>query len=157
MGEKTLAVYLEEMNRLIKNRKASTAVNSTDSAMQGQGSLIVVVNSATDYPLEGATVVISDAKGEALYNLVTDQSGKTKPVSLPAPLKDETLKPQGQTIVYGLYNVTASAENFVTCSVESIPVFDSVVSIQQFSLLDIKASGGQNVPQSQNEVNPYNL
>ena len=173
MREKTMEEYIEEMKRMMK--KSSTtqpkpiaeAVSEpepiavptvSELPMDGEGSLIVVVNSAESRPLKNATVVISDpATGQMLYTLTTDESGKTPPVKLAAPLRDTTLSPANGEIVYGLYNITASADGYLDSSLINIPIFDSVVSIQQMRLLWIAAAGGLTGEQTENESDPYTL
>lgn len=163
MREKSFEEYLDEMKKMIKKaspeeRSHRQSVPVVALPLDGQGSLIVVVNSAEERPLQGATVVISEPNsGKELYTLTTDQSGKTIPVRLAAPLKENSLEPNFGEIVYGLYNITASADGFIKSTLESIPVFDSVVSIQQIRLLMNSASGGENKEQSENEGNPYTL
>lgn len=174
MREKTVEQYIEEMKLLSKkstNIEDKNKINIPPKAVEviaetipevlpkdGMGSLIVVVNSAESRPLQGATVVISEPETQReIYRLVTDESGKTAPVNLSAPLKDTTLSPNSGEIVYGLYDITASADNFVTSTVRNIPIFDSVVSIQQMRLLWLSAAGDQTNQQTENEGNPYTL
>lgn len=162
MNEKTVEQYMEEMRALISLRKgAVNAVTEYDEnsaeplPLDGVGSLIVVVNSAEDRPLKGANVTVSDKDGKQLYNLVTDESGKTQAVQLAAPLKDNSLLP-GTGIVYGLYNIKASADNFATSVLYNIPIFDSVVSIQQMRLLWLYAADGISNTEG-TEAEPYVL
>lgn len=172
MREKTMEEYLEEMKQMMEKSGASRKeqAKETESVdpvipvlaeplpLDGEGTLIVVVNSAESRPLQGATVNISEANGgKILYTLVTDQSGKTSPVKLAAPLRANSLTPNDGEIVYGLYDITASADNFVESKLKNIPIFDSVISIQQMRLLWIPAAGGFTEEQTENESNPYTL
>lgn len=173
MREKTMEEYIEEMKQMMKKSNIATpkpiveAISEPEAVavpavaelpMDGEGSLIVVVNSAESRPLKNATVVINDpATGQTLYTLTTDESGKTPPVKLAAPLRDTTLSPGNGEIVYGLYNITASADGYLDSSLVNIPVFDSVVSIQQMRLLWLAAAGGMINEQPENEGNPYTL
>ncbi|MBR2043292.1 MAG: carboxypeptidase regulatory-like domain-containing protein [Clostridia bacterium] len=158
MREKSFEEYLNEMKAMIKakpvvqNEVIKEAVRELPN--DGMGSLIVVVNSAEDRPLKGANVIIKDTSGEMLYNLSTDQSGKTMTVKLPAPIREESLIPEEGVRVYGLYDITVSAPNFVTENLKNVPVFDSVVSIQQLRLLWLPAANSSN---TEIEDNSYTL
>ncbi len=184
MHEKSIDEYIEEMKRMMK-RSIKTELTPpvpepmpepipepmpdtepehvavpavAELPMDGLGSLIVVVNSAESRPLKNATVVITDpVTGQTLYTLTTDESGKTPAVNLAAPLRDTTLAPRNGEIVYGLYNITASAEGFLDSNLVNIPVFDSVVSIQQMRLLWLAATGGLTGEQTEDEEEPYTL
>ena len=161
MQNKTVEDYIKEMrNMSLRAKPVVSVVTETVSPteMLGKGGLVVVVNQAQNRPLENARVTVSDSvTGERVAQELTDISGKTKVIELSAPLKSETLSPSGEKIVYGLYNITASAENFIDFTLKEVPIFDSVVSIQTINLLWKWASGGNNTPQTDNEQQPYNL
>ncbi len=161
MQNKTVEEYIKEMREM--NIRAKPVVSEAEEVSKplenlGKGGLIIVVNEAQNRPLKNATVTVTDsATGERVANELTDISGKTKIIELPAPLKSETLSPSGEKIVYGLYDVSVSAENFIDFALKEVPVFDSVVSIQTVNLLWKWASGGENQPMSDTEEQPYNL
>lgn len=161
MQNKTLDDYIKEMrNMKLKAKPVVSEINETNKPLEtsGKGGLIIVVNEAQNRPLKNATVVVTDStSGEIVAKELTDLSGKTKVIELPAPLKSETLSPSEQKVVYGLYDITASAENFIEFSLKKVPVFDSVISIQTINLLWKWASGGNSEPQTQTEEQPYNL
>ena len=156
MQSKTAEEYINEMRKM--SLRAKPVVSNLNGEALGKGGLIVVVNEAQSRPLKNATVTVSNsATGEKIITETTDISGKTNIIELPAPLKSETLSPSGEKIVYGLYDITASAENFIDFTLKEVPVFDSVVSIQTVNLLWKWAAGGENAPKTQSEEQPYNL
>ena len=160
MQSKTIEAYINEMKKM--KSRALPAVSETDVAlpneMSGSGGLIIVVNEAQSRPLKNARVTVTDSKtGERVAEELTDISGKTKILKLVAPLKSETLSPSGEKVVYGLYDILATKEDFIDFSLKNVPVFDDVVSIQTINLLWKWASGGENSPEEENEENPYNL
>lgn len=172
MQEKTVEQYIAEMKRMYSKGRPETnrgnilpaqneiiAEPVSNLPMDGIGSLIVVVSSAESRPLEGARVTVSSNQtGEVMAELFTDESGKTPPINLAAPLKAESLSPNSNDqIVYGLYDITATADNYLSSTIKDIPIFDSVVSIQQMRLLWIPAAGGITTEQNVTEANPYNL
>lgn len=126
----------------------------------GMGSVIAVVTGGnTAIPLKNASVTIIDTDtGEIISSHVTDESGKTEIIPLPAPLINESLSPNDNgDRVFALYDIKAEAENYITLTNRNVPVFDKTVSIQQMNLLWIPASGGTVNPQEENEGNPYTL
>ena len=138
--------------------RAKPIVSNLNGEALGKGGLIVVVNEAQSRPLKNAKVIVRDsATGEKLVEVTTDISGKTDVIELPAPLKSESLSPSGERIVYGLYDINVSAENFIDYNLKDIPVFDSVVSIQTVNLLWKWAAGENFAFENQTEEQPYNL
>ena len=161
MQSKTVEDYVNEMRRMALRAKpmvseAERVVLSDQE--KGKGGLIVVVNEAQSRPLKNAKVIVRDsATGQKLAEVTTDISGKTDVIELPAPLKSESLSPSGERIVYGLYDINVSAENFIDYNLKDIPVFDSVVSIQTVNLLWKWAAGENFAFENQTEEQPYNL
>ena len=100
------------------------------------------------FPVEGATITITKALADGLslsLRVVTDESGKTVPLSLPAPSRVLSQAPNGG-VVYAAYQAEVSAPNYVTTDIRDLPIFDGITTIQPVNLTtDI---GGQR----QNEV-----
>ncbi|MBE6729976.1 MAG: hypothetical protein E7568_07090 [Ruminococcaceae bacterium] len=164
MTDKTFDEYLAEMLKMYKNNKSTATVNAEvtvpiDAAdYTGKGNIIVVVNGGNNaIPLENAKVTVLSESGEIIKEMLTDRSGKTGFIEVPTPKRSETLAPQNARQVYAFYDVKAEAENYVTDTIKQVPVFDGIVSIQEFNLVWIPASsnGGESV--TENEGNPFNL
>ena len=100
------------------------------------------------FPVEGATITITKSLADGVslsLQAVTDESGKTVPLSLPAPSSALSQAPNGG-IVYAAYQAEISAPNYVTTDIRDLPIFDGITTIQPVNLTtDI---GGQ----QQNEV-----
>ena len=100
------------------------------------------------FPVEGATITITKALADGVslsLQAVTDESGKTVPLSLPAPSRALSQAPNGG-VVYAAYQAEVSAPNYVTTDIRDLPIFDGITTIQPVNLTtDI---GGQR----QNEV-----
>ncbi len=105
-----------------------------------------VTNSGGNFPVEGATVTITDyneggggavngdpVEGALLYTLRTDASGQTRTVPVPTVPSAESLAP-GVKVPYALYNIRVTKENYYTAESIGIPVFEGVVSLQPFLL-----------------------
>jgi len=88
------------------------------------------------FPVAGATVTITKPLDERLgisVTVITDESGKTAPISLPAPSKELSQKPNNG-IVYATYQAEISAPNHVTTKIRDLPVFDGITTIQPVNL-----------------------
>ena len=98
------------------------------------------------FPVAGATVTITKPLDERLgisVTVITDESGKTAPISLPAPSKELSQKPNNG-IVYATYQAEISAPNHVTTKIRDLPVFDGITTIQPVNL---SPDFGQNTPE----------
>ena len=88
------------------------------------------------FPVEGATITVTKALDDRLdlsITVVTDESGKTEPISLPAPSRTLSQAPNGG-IVYAAYQAEVSAPNYVTTEIRDLPVFDGITTIQPVNL-----------------------
>lgn len=95
-----------------------------------------VTNSGGNFPVEGATVSITDyneENGELLYTLRTNSSGLTQTVAVPAVPIAESLTP-GVDNPYTIYNIRVMKEGYYTAESIGVPVFEGIVSIQSFNL-----------------------
>ena len=84
------------------------------------------------YPIPEVSVMILRQDGmetHLLYSLLTNESGETPPVRLPAP-------PIGnpQTQPYSTYLVRAYRPGYARMESDNVPVFPGITSIQQFDM-----------------------
>lgn len=111
------------------------------------GFLKVQVYSAQGaFPLKDARVVISkelDNQQKIFYEMITDESGITQPVSLPAPDASHSFVVDGMR-PYENYNVEVSKKGFQTSLREGLPIFPGVVSLQPIQLRPLLASEQDN-------------
>ena len=113
---------------------------ANDTAPTGRGFLQVRVSTARDaLPVQDASVVVSyrtpdgEGEGQALYSAITDRSGLTPVLSLPAPDPALADKP-GLGTPYLEYRVRVSAPRFLTQIFEGVPVFGGVTTVQPAAL-----------------------
>lgn len=88
------------------------------------------------FPVEGATITITKALADGVslsLRVVTDESGKTVPLSLPAPSRALSQAPNGG-VVYAAYQAEVSAPNYVTTDIRDLPIFDGITTIQPVNL-----------------------
>ena len=88
------------------------------------------------FPVAGATITIRhplDDRFGISVTVITDESGKTPPISLPAP--DRTLsQTPNNGIVYAAYQAEVTAEGYIPTEIRNLPVFDGITTIQPVRL-----------------------
>lgn len=88
------------------------------------------------FPVPNATILLTKQLNDQQslsFTVVTDESGKTAPVSLPAPSRELSQRP-GNGIVFATYQAKITAPNYVTTEIRDLPVFDGITTIQPVSL-----------------------
>jgi hypothetical protein len=94
-------------------------------------------------PLEGALVTVRGGnaiEGDALASFITDRSGNTPRIALPAPSKRYSESP-GDGVPYGIYNVEVSIPGYYANIYSNIPVFDTITSVQTADMIPLPESG----------------
>ncbi|WP_458408093.1 hypothetical protein [Anaerotignum sp.] len=88
------------------------------------------------FPVAGATITLTKQLNDSQrlsFTITTDESGRTPPLSLPAPSRELSQRP-GNGIVFAAYQAEISAPNHVTTEIRDLPVFDGITTIQPVSL-----------------------
>ena len=127
-----------------KNTSLHTAESTASDPIRGFlagnpafGSLIFQVTGGQGaFPVAGATIILTKELNDQQslsFTITTDESGKTAPLSLPAPDKELSQRP-GNGTVFATYQATVSAPNYVTTEIRDLPVFDGITTIQPVSL-----------------------
>lgn len=107
------------------------------------------------FPISGAEVVIThalDAAHSFSISTQTDASGKTDPLSLPAPNKSLSQAP-GNGNPFVTYHAAISAPQYIPVEVLDIPVFDGVATIQPVSM-EPDLGGGRQQPETIEDEEP---
>lgn len=89
-------------------------------------------------PVEGAVCRIMKKFGgeqKTLFTLMTDRSGKTPAVALPAPSAAFSQNAQNTIQPFSLYDADITAEGFATVKLVNIPVFDGILSLQRTAMV----------------------
>jgi hypothetical protein len=101
-------------------------------------------------PVEGARVRVESAT--LLRELVTDKSGRTARIPLPAPAASDSLS-AGVRNPFALYRVRVEKEGFYPQLTENVPVFAGVGSLQPITLVGLAEYGsGALVPDGTDTV-----
>ncbi len=105
--------------------------------LTGSGTVVVQVSLAKGaIPVEGAKVIVS-LQDKVLGEFITDKSGKTPSLSLPAPGKELSQTPNGTLRPYSIYNIRISYPGYYVEEAINVPVFDGVNSIQPVALVPL--------------------
>ena len=98
--------------------------------------LFQVTGGQGSFPIPNAKVNITKILDDRLslsITVLTDESGKTHTLSLPAPSKVLSQSPNNG-IVYASYEAEVTAEGYLPTEIRNLPVFDDVTTIQPVNL-----------------------
>ena len=112
-----------------------------DGEPMPQGTIIVEAKQA-DRPLPVANVqvtVTSQETGET-YSLVTDISGRTPALTVPAPPKEASLRPETAQSAFSRYTVAVAADGFAPVRIVGVQVFPDIESIVPVRMTPSSAS-----------------
>ena len=88
-------------------------------------------------PIEGASVKISPSDTDSpriSHDLLTNRSGETETVALPAPPRRLSTEP-GYSHPYSAYRIEAYAKGFAPYAADGVPVFSGILSVQPIALI----------------------
>ncbi len=90
---------------------------------------VFVTHSKGLYPVKSAVVTVFDQNGMFINNFVTDESGKTEIITLPAPdaLLSQTAQNAGSSAAY--YTVKIEAADFLEKVINGAAVYSGVNSL----------------------------
>ncbi|MGN0603973.1 MAG: hypothetical protein ACI4I2_08345 [Oscillospiraceae bacterium] len=97
-------------------------------------------------PIENAVVLITKKDGGKTYllkMLITDESGSTETVALPAPSASFSETPSPEEKPFADYYISAYAEGFYAENDMEVPVFSGVKSIQPIALIPKASDDGR--------------
>lgn len=116
---------------------------------EGSGGLRVSVRTADNaLPIEGARVTVwSLSDPTPIRVMLTDRSGSTEILSLPAPAAALSLSP-GNGEPYAVYRMAVEADGYYRQENGSVPIFDGVLSLQNAPLIPLAPyEGSESIPQ----------
>lgn len=129
--------YFQKTDLLQATEKVPDPIRTFLNQNPAFGTLLFQVTGGQGaYPVPDAVVTISKALDDRLslsIDVNTDESGKTDPISLPAPRKELSQSP-GNGIVFGLYQAEVTAPGYLPTKIRDLPVFDGITTIQPVRL-----------------------
>lgn len=120
--------------------------------MSGQGYLQIEVTTASGaIPVRGATVIISettDGVDSLIGMVITDENGTTPIVPLSAPPQSLSESPDPLEKPYSEYNISVYKKGFYSIPKLTVPIFDTIKSIQPVSVIPLAESelNGAEIP-----------
>ena len=109
--------------------------------MKGTGYLQVEVTTGDGaVPVPKAAIIVTQKLGGQSYLVtmkLTDRSGATDIIPLPAPLAEFSEAPDPSERPFSEYNVTVYKKGFYTVPEVTVPIFDTVKSIQPVPLIPL--------------------
>ncbi len=142
--------------------------NSSPSRIpSGEGYLVVQVSTAGGaIPLPGVIVTVRDYDpenggdvGNVISSMVTDRSGKTPILSLPAPSRTLSQAPGSNILPYALYSIDVKTDRYYENYYANVPIFDGIVAVQPAVLQalpdnEFTDNAGRDTQQFFESVNP---
>ena len=105
------------------------------------GFLVVAVSAQRgNLPIEGARVRVYSTENEdniLLYTLITDASGRTERIELPAPPLSASQTPDTGEIPYASYNIDTDYDGYYTIENINAPIYSGITSIQNVAMIPI--------------------
>ncbi len=119
---------------------SSDFTDSDFDAEDGEGTIAVQATTAKGgNPVSEATVIIYKVRNSerniVSFNL-TDRSGKTPDVSVPAPKKSNSQSPSS-TLPFANYNITVRHPMYYTAEIDNVQVFGDERTIQTVDLIPL--------------------
>ena len=88
-------------------------------------------------PLKDVAVTITATDGTAIATRLTDRSGLTDPIEIPAPDTSAGTSPDSGTIPYTAVNVYARLEGFEQIENENVQIFPGVITEQDLEMIPL--------------------
>ncbi len=95
--------------------------------------IVILTHSRGLFPVEAAEVEVYSTDGRRLVSTVTDMSGRTEIISLPAASKTLSSAPGGVDPT-AFYDVFVEAQGFVPTRVKNVKIYEGVTSLQKLDL-----------------------
>ncbi len=118
--------------------------SNSSAGSPGRGYLVVSVRTGSGaIPLEGALVTLrgeENIEGDAIASFISDRSGNTPRITLPAPPRAASESP-GSSKPYASYSADISLKGYHTNLYTNIPVFDGITSVQTAYLVPLPEDG----------------
>ncbi len=117
------------------------------------GFLIIQVFAARRaYPLPGATVQISYPEQNGVISvyrvLLTDISGKTEKLSLPAPPKSLSESYRPLEMPYAVYEIRVTLPGYYPIRIKAVQIFSTITSIQPINMIPLTDSALYNISEN---------
>lgn len=101
--------------------------------------------SNAQFPISGATVIVSAPSGDGRQKLLsiqqTDESGVAGPITLEAPDKSEGLTPDSKNAAFSTYTLVVEHPDYQLAVFDNLQIFPGVETMQDVPLIPLSANG----------------
>ncbi|MBQ4102708.1 MAG: peptidoglycan-binding protein [Oscillospiraceae bacterium] len=117
-----------------------------------EGYLVVRLKTAREaLPVTGEIEIVGTAGGgEGIANtFLTDESGVTARITLPAPEASVSLDPDATELPYGVYTLIATADGYRTVVIQGVQIYSGIEADQDIEMLPYYSDGvrtGEEIP-----------
>ena len=119
-----------------------------------------VYTSKAQLPVEGATVAFTQRGGDGHHDLlavrVTDRSGRTAPVQVPAPAPAASESP-GTARPFAVCDIWAESPGFELQVVENVQIFPGTQTLQELELVPLPERAPAGTIQTPVDIPPQSL
>ena len=94
-------------------------------------------------PVEGTVVRIygtDDYNKDVKYSLITDANGITERITLPAPIKEYSMRPGSAESPYAVYNAELVKDGYYPKRIDNIPVFSGTNALLPIEMIPLSYS-----------------
>lgn len=120
-----------------------------------------VYTSRAKLPVVGATVMVTQGGAGGKFQLltiqITDSSGYTQPISVPAPPVENSIDPFESGKIFTSCDVWAESPGFSMLLAEGVQLFPGVLTVQPMRLEPLIEGESSLASTEVNEITPQNL
>ena len=106
-------------------------------------------------PVPNARVIvfkIIGGKPHTFYDLVTNQSGQTEIVPLPAPPSHLSQTPDSGIQPYSLYDADITAKGYAPVAIRNLPIFEGILSVQRTAMIPRSEDSGETISENEPDL-----
>lgn len=127
-----------DLQNFIPSEETEDFMESEENSPRSNNLRFRVYTARNALPIKGAVCAVRkrhNGKVITLHTLITDSSGQTPAIALPAPSASLSQTPDNTVQPYALYDATISADGFNTVEIRNIPIFEGVLSVQRVAMI----------------------
>lgn len=105
-----------------------------DAMQESTGSLQIQVNDISiGMPLANVQVTVKNDNGDIVEELITDESGQTPIINLPAPPEEYSLESEQSVKPYATYNIETKIQGYRNVDVNGTQILSNSMALQQIN------------------------
>lgn len=105
-----------------------------DAMQESTGSLQIQVNDISiGMPIANVQVTVKNDNGDIVEELITDESGQTPIINLPAPPEEYSLESEQSVKPYATYNIETKIQGYRNVDVNGTQILSNSMALQQIN------------------------